>query len=264
MQEATAYDLERFASMRESGCPDGHFLGDGIKVVRRMLARNAAVRVLITPEWLEKISLPDGVEVRTATRPRLEEITGYRLHQGIMALGRIPATGPVQGSLLLALDGVVDAENVGAILRASAAFGVDGVIVGPGTASPWLRRAVRVSIAAPLHVPCHFVRDLAETLRPLNAWAAHIHGDRQDYRAVDLTKDCCLVLGGEADGVSDAALGACRGRVMIPMAGGWDCLNVASSAAVLLSEVRRQRDRGGAPFDSPPRPEPRRRAARSG
>ena len=228
--------------MRESGCPEGHFLGDGIKVVRRMIAGKAALRVLTTPEWLVKITLPDGVEVRTATRSRLEEITGYRLHQGIMALGRIPSPGPLQGSLLLALDHVVDAENVGAILRTSAAFGVDGVIIGPRTASPWLRRAVRVSIAAPLHVPCHFVSDLAETVRPLNAWAAHIHGDRRDFRSVDLKKDCCLVLGGEADGVSDAVLEACRGRVMIPMAGGWDCLNVASSAAVLLSEVRRQRD----------------------
>ena len=159
MKEATGEHLDQFASMRERGCPEGHFLGDGIKVIRRMIAQKAIVRILTSREWMEKVDIPDNVEVLTAPKARLEEITGYRLHQGIMALGRIPDPGPIQGSLLLALDHIANAENVGAILRTSAAFGVDGILVGPETASPWLRRAVRVSMGAPLHVPCHFVRD---------------------------------------------------------------------------------------------------------
>lgn len=241
MTEATAEDLELFSRLRERRCPEGHFIGDGIRVVRRMLSRRAAVKILCTEEWAGKLAVPPEVDVRVAPRERLNEIVGYRLHQGVMALGRIPEPGPPRGSLLVALDGLENAENVGSVLRTCAAFGADGILVGPGTASPWLRRAVRVSLGAPLQVPIHPVDDLAAAIRPLNAYAAHIHGERRPYTSIDYTGPCCLVLGGEAYGVSDEVIRACRGVIAIPMAEEWDCLNVASSAAVLLSEVRRQR-----------------------
>jgi tRNA G18 (ribose-2'-O)-methylase SpoU len=234
-------DFEVFDSLRESRCPRGHFVGDGLRVVRKMLERKAVVRVLCTPQWLEKLPPLEGIEVRTASRERLDRLVGFRLHQGIMALGRIPPERPPEGTLFVALDDVSNAENVGALLRTCAAFGVDGVLVGPTTCSPWTRRAVRVSMAAPLQVPLHFVQDLAAAVRPLNAWAAHIHGERRAYTDVDYRGTCCLVLGGEANGPSETVLAACKGSIYIPMAEAWDCLNVGASAAVLLSEVRRQR-----------------------
>ncbi len=239
---ATDEDFEIFDSLRERRCPPGRFIGDGVRVVRRMLEHRAVERILCAPDWLERLPPHDGVEVRTAPRERLDRLVGFRLHQGIMALGRIPAPAQLEGSLLVALDDLSNAENVGAVLRTCAAFGVEGVLVGPSTASPWLRRAVRVSMAAPLQVPVHFVDDLAGAIRPREAWAAHIHGERRAYTEVDFRRPCCLVFGGEADGPGREVLAACRGSIYIPMAAGWDCLNVASSAAVILSEVRRQRN----------------------
>jgi tRNA G18 (ribose-2'-O)-methylase SpoU len=104
-----------------------------------------------------------------------------------------------------------------------------------------------VSLGAPLVVPVHTSPDLAATVRSLNAWAAHIHGDRRDFRAVDYSKNVCLVLGSEPNGVSEDVIRACQGVIYIPMASEWDCLNVAASAAVLLSEVRRQRSTSSRP-----------------
>jgi tRNA G18 (ribose-2'-O)-methylase SpoU len=238
---ATEEDFDLFSSLRGRRHPEGTFIGDGDKVVRRMLKTTRVERILCTPEWVEKLPIPAGIDVRVAPLTRLISIVGFRLHQGLMALGAIPPEKPLSGTFHLALDGLANAENVGAILRSCAAFGVDGVILGPGTASPWLRRAVRVSLGAPLVVPVHTSTDLAATVRGLNSWAAHIHGDRRDYRAVDYTKNACLVLGSEPTGVCDEVIQACKGVIYIPMASEWDCLNVAASAAVLLSEVRRQR-----------------------
>jgi tRNA G18 (ribose-2'-O)-methylase SpoU len=241
IQPATEEDFELFSSLRGRRHPEGTFIGDGDKVVRRMLKTTRVERILCTPDWVQKLPIPDGIDVRVAPLSRLISIVGFRLHQGLMALGTIPPEKPPVGSFHLALDGLANAENVGAILRSCAAFGVDGVILGPGTASPWLRRAVRVSLGAPLVVPVHTSPDLAATVRGLNAYAAHIHGDRRDYRSVDYSKSVCLVLGSEPNGVTDEVLRACKGVIYIPMASEWDCLNVAASAAVLLSEVRRQR-----------------------
>src|SRR4029077_480104 len=116
---------------------------------------------------------------------QLKDVVGYRLHGGVMALGTVPDEKPISGTLHVALDGLSDAEDVGAILRTCAAFGVDGVIVGPDSASPWLRRAVRVSMGAPIVVPVHTTRDLAGTIRGMNAWAAHIHGEKRDFLDIE-------------------------------------------------------------------------------
>ncbi len=237
-------DFEIFDSLRESRCPEGYFVGDGLRVVRKMLQHRAVTRIVCAEEWLHNLPPEaEGLDIRTAPRARMDKLVGFRLHQGLMALGRIPPATPPRGSFFVALDGLSNAENVGAVLRTCAGFGVDGVFIPPTTTSPWLRRAVRVSIAAPLQVPVHEVPDLAAAIRDRNAWAAHIHGSKVDYRDVDFRGPCCIVLGGEDKGVSDAVLEACRGVIYIPMADGWDCLNVAGSAAVLLAEVRRQRSR---------------------
>ncbi len=238
---ATDEDCEIFDSLRESRRPPGHFVGDGLRVVRRMLEKKAAVRLLCSPDWLEKLPPHEGVDVLTAPRDRLDRLVGFRLHQGIMALGRIPPPRPLSGSFHVALDGLNNAENVGAVLRTCAAFGVEGVLYDGTCASPWLRRAVRVSLAAVLQVPLHPLPDLATALQPLNAWAAHIHGERRDYRELDYRGPVCIVIGGEDKGVTGPVREACKGTIYIPMAGGWDCLNAATSAAVLLAEVARQR-----------------------
>lgn len=242
-REAVEHDFAIFDSLRESQVPEGLFVGDGLRVVKKMLDFRVATQILCANEWLHRLpGNVEGVEILVAPKQRMHELVGFKLHQGIMALGRIPPPKAPKGTFFVAFDGLSNAENVGAILRTCAGFGVDGVFLGRDTASPWLRRAIRVSIAAPLIVPTHVVDDLPATLRPLNAWAAHIHGSKVDYRSVDYTKPVCLVLGGEDKGITDPVLEACAGVIYIPMAEGWDCLNVAGSAAVLMSEVRRQRD----------------------
>jgi TrmH family RNA methyltransferase len=232
-----------FGSLKGNRVPAGHFVGDGPKVVRRMLAAGVAVKVVVDPDRRRELEIPAGVEVREVPRARLESVIGYSHHSGILALGKIPAEKPVTGTFHVAIDGLSNAENVGAILRTCAAFGVDGVIWSPKSASPWMRRAVRVSVGAALVVPTHSVPDLAEYLAGKSAWAAHIHGEKRDYRELDYRAPVVIVLGSEDTGVSDAVLEACRGTIYIPMASTWDCLNVAASAAVLIGEVRRQRDR---------------------
>lgn len=242
VQPATAEDLDLFSSLRGTQHPAGMFIGDGDKVVKRMLKTTKIEKILCTPEWIAKLPIPPGIEVRVAPLSDMISVVGFRLHQGLMALGPIPPERALTGTFHVALDRLGNAENVGSILRTCAAFGVDGVILGPGTASPWLRRAVRVSLGGPLVVPLHTSTDLPATLAGLNAWAAHIHGEKRDYQELDFRQPVCLVLGNEPRGVSDLVLKACKGVLYIPMAANWDCLNVAASAAVLISEVRRQRE----------------------
>lgn len=258
----------------------GIFVAEGEKVVARLLdSELTIVSMLLTPEWFEEISsshrlsidlsasepvsgVTSGAEKSGTSPPALyiaehgllETIVGYNLHQGIMAVARIPEERSMQeiiGSiphphLLVALDGLVSAENVGVVVRNCAAFGVHAIIVGETSSSPYLRRAVRNSMGTIFHVPVVHSDNLAGALSTIHGRygtrivAAHPH-DRSDIRRVDLTGNLCIVFGNEGDGISRTVLDACSERVAIPMASQVDSLNVASASAVFLYEAKSQR-----------------------
>src|SRR5207253_1107276 len=143
--------------------------------------------------------------------------------------------------LFVAVDGLNNAENLGALVRNSAGFGVQALLVGETSSSPFLRRAVRSSMGTIFQLPVVELSNLAETLQELRRQhirciAAHPHTDRRTLSQADFTGDCCIVLGSEGTGVSAAVLAACDEAVAIPMSSGVDSLNVASASAVFLYE----------------------------
>ncbi len=237
-------------------------MAEGEKVVRRLLSSGLEVSsLLITPEWLERLtvnsptSIPDAAVVYVAPRALLESIVGFSLHQGIMAVGRVPASQSLDSGiasirkpyLLTALDGLVNAENVGVVVRNCAAFGVDAIVVGETSSSPYLRRAVRNSMGAVFGMKIFHVTDLADALRTLRTdhgttiLGAH-PGGRTQLSQANLRESICIVFGNEGTGLSSRILAVCDELVAIPMMNSTDSLNVASASAVVLFEVRRQRD----------------------
>lgn len=244
---------------------DGIFVAEGEKVVRRLLESSLAVRsLLLTPEWLE-VYLPvlekkhPDVVVYIAPKQLLESIVGFHLHQGTMAVAAIPRPSTLQEALaqerrprlFVAVDGLTNAENLGVLVRNCAAFGVDALIVGETSNSPYLRRAVRNSMGAIFNLPVVHVNNLVGTLQELRnvyglrVLAAHPHTDRETLSSVAWEADCCIVFGSEGEGIALSVLEACDASFAIPMKNGVDSLNVASASAVVLYEVMRQRGNQG-------------------
>ncbi|MFO0984784.1 MAG: RNA methyltransferase [Planctomycetota bacterium] len=242
----------------------GIFVAEGEKVVRRLLESDlAVVSLLLTPAWRARVAAalatrpePDLV-VYVAPQALLEAIVGFPLHQGIMAVGKVPtprALEPLVTSLprprlLLALDGLSGPENVGVVVRNCAAFGAQAIIVGETSSSPYLRRSVRNSMGTIFQLPVVACTSLAGTLLKLRerfgvrVLAADAHAMQIDLMHADLTGDICLVLGSEATGLAGTTLAACEQRIVIPMHAGTDSLNVANASAVFLYEAMRQRCR---------------------
>ena len=241
----------------------GIFVAEGTKVVDRLLHSSIEIHsILVTPEWYESLSSLPEVQATLETIPTvfiaekhlLEDIVGYNLHQGIMAVARIPKNISLselmpairQPHFLVALDGLVNSENVGVIVRNCAAFGIDGIIVGETSSSPFLRRAVRNSMGTVFHIPIIHVEHLGESLTYLHQTfkteiiAAHPH-DKATIHNTDFTGNICIVLGHEGLGVSQPILDICTQRIAIPMENNTDSLNVASASAVFLYEARKQR-----------------------
>ncbi len=216
----------------------------------------------MTQKWLDALSSNNSpitnhqssFTVYLADHKLVESIVGVNLHQGIMAVARVPENPTLESLMneirspyfLVALDGLVNAENIGVIVRNCAAFGVNGIIVGETSSSPYLRRAVRNSIGTVFKIPVIHVSNLAETLTKLhqkystNIIAAHPLG-RSSIHRVNLSTNICVVLGHEGLGVSKGILEVCTDHVAIPMENETDSLNVANASAVFLYEAHKQR-----------------------
>lgn len=238
----------------------GIFVAEGEKVVRRLLRSHfGVVSALVPPAWVEKLepllkARTENIPVFTAQKKTLEMLTGFSFYQGVLAVGRIPPPATLEEilnsasppRLLVALDALSNAENLGGVVRNCAAFGVQGLIVGETCSSPFLRRSVRSSMGGIFELPAFQTESLAGTLRTLRSYdvkciAAHPRPESRTLWETDLRGDCCLVLGSEGHGISSAVLNACDQAVAAPMAPNVDSLNVVNAAAVFLYEATRQR-----------------------
>jgi tRNA G18 (ribose-2'-O)-methylase SpoU len=193
----------------------------------------------------------------------VEEIAGFNIHRGLLAIGTRPAPRTVDSLVpassagvapattpapctLLCVEGVNNMDNIGQLFRVAAAFACAGVVLSPECHDPLYRKSLRVSCGHALRVP--FARSEAWTadlarLRTAHGFAligATGHGAPLDGRdAGAAPARTALLVGAEFAGLSPAALAACDRRVRIPMAPGVDSLNVAVAAAVLLDRFSR-------------------------
>ncbi len=263
IQSLDAPELELYLTLRRVDEHEraGVLVATNAKVVQRLLASRFRVdSALLTPAWLEKLepelrARPEAeIIVHVGEKHLLETITGYQLHQGVMAVGRIPPRPNFESLLeqsprpllLAAVEGIASAENLGAIVRGCAAFGVHFLIVGETCGSPFQRRAVSGSMGSIFEQPVVQVDNLVEKLTALRArgvrcFAAHPRHGAKKLSAVELRGDCCLVFGAEGPGITTATLDACDERVEIPMPSHMNSLNVAAATAVFLYEATRQR-----------------------
>lgn len=195
------------------------------------------------------------VPVYAVTRELLAEVAGYDMHRGLIAVADKAPERAVDTLLgartLVVLEGVGDHENIGAIFRNAAGMGVDGVLLGAGTADPLYRRSVRVSMGHVLRLP------FAHLDGTVTTWQRSLEQLREaGFRLVSLTPDdkaehladalidatgapyekVALLVGGEGPGLTEHAMRATDIRARIPMANGTDSLNVATSAAIAFYE----------------------------
>lgn len=270
-------ELQPYRTMRRSldQHAQGIFVAEGEKVVRRLLESHFTVLSVLLPEkWVAEFeplirARPEkDIPVYVVTEKRvLEELVGFSMFQGVLAVGGIPARLSLddvlrvgtQPRLLAAVDALTNAENLGVLVRNCVAFSVQALIVGETSSSPFLRRAVRNSMGTIFQLPVVETASLVQSLQDLRrrgvrCIAAHPHTDKKTLPQTDLTGDCCIVFGSEGHGIPPATLKVCDEAVAIPMPPTVDSLNVGSAAAVFLYEVNRQRGRMQAKAPPPTKP----------
>ena len=239
---------------------EGIFVAEGEKVVRRLLESHFTVLSVLMPEhWMTQFTpilqnRPEAIQGFVADKALLETLIGFSMYQGVLAVGQVPSAPSLEDlwkrapspRYWTAMDGLTNGENVGVVVRNAAAFGVQTIVSGETSSSPFLRRSIRSSMGTIFRLPVLETQNLAATLqelrrRGLHIVGAHPHSDKRILSQAQLRQDLCLVFGSEGEGISPAVQNACDELVAIPMAPGVDSLNVGCASAAFFYEVARQR-----------------------
>lgn len=242
----------------------GVYIAEGAKVIERALAAGHHPRsFVLTERWVEstqEIASRYGADVPIFVVPdeQMTVLTGFHVHRGALAAMDRPLLPDPVSFLdkasgyrrIVILENLVNHTNVGAVFRSVAAIGFDAVLVTDTCADPLYRRSVKVSMGTVFQVPwtkLHTWPRSAGLLKD-HGWISASLALRKDaltldeFSALDCVRDpqsrLAIVLGTEGDGLSQETINVTDYRVVIPMAGGVDSLNVAAAGAVAAWELR--------------------------
>jgi tRNA G18 (ribose-2'-O)-methylase SpoU len=236
----------------------GLFVAEGRHVVRRVVedGRYRVESVLVNEAALRELepamaALDPDVPIMVCAAESFEDIAGYDVHRGCLALVHRPPSASVgevahASTLLVVLEGVSNADNVGGVFRNAAAFGADGVLLSPTCCDPLYRKAIRTSMAATLRVPFARADNWPGALSSVKAAGFTVIAltPRQPSETLAAFTSrprparIALLLGTEGDGLTPEAEGAADHRVRIPIAGGIDSLNLAVATGIALHSLK--------------------------
>lgn len=229
----------------------GHFIAEGEVVLRVLLAsRHTPVSLLLADKRIDTLrpllaGLDEAIPIYAAEQAVMDGIVGFPLHRGILALGRrapLPEAGDLLAgcpprALVMVLCGIANHDNMGGLFRNAAAFGVDAVLLDAQSCDPLYRKAIRVSVGGSLTVP--FARlDAATDIPDLLASQGFSAIALSPAAATPLARmarpdRAALLFGAEGPGLPKALLARTQ-AVSIPMASGFDSLNVATTSGIVL------------------------------
>lgn len=235
---------------------DGLFIAEGETVLRAFVrdAPERVVSLLIDPKRRDKLAdvlegLPNETPVHFADQAVVDAIAGFHLHRGVLAVGRKPE--PIAARALLAglptratvlvLCGIANHDNMGGIYRNAAAFGADAVILDSDCCDPLYRKAIRVSVGAALSLPTARLErgeDIAELLAATGFEGLALSPNAKENLArLKPASRTAVLLGAEGPGLTSEVMARVR-TIGIPMANGFDSLNVATTSGIVLHHLR--------------------------
>ena len=247
--------IEPYVQVRERDLAGrgGGLIAEGEVVVRVLAGPGSRARLrslLIARPRLDRLSdligrLPADAPIYVATPSLMDRVVGFHIHRGVLAHAERPPEAdaaallgalPTRAIALVAL-GISNHDNMGGLFRNAAAFGAAALVLDARCCDPLYRKAIRVSVGAALTVPFARLLRAEDPLQTLDA---------AGFEALALTPSggepladlrpperAALLFGAEGPGLPAGVALRAR-KVSIPMAPGWDSLNVAAASAVAL------------------------------
>lgn len=205
-----------------------------------------------------KFAAENGIPLLQVTRAELDRVTGGLVHQGVAV--QLPAFDYAdpqdvladalhEDGIVVALDGITDPRNLGAIIRSAAAFGASGIIIPARRSASMTAAAWKTSAGAAARQPIAMATNLNRSLEQATRMGFTIvglagEGDVPVAGAPGLDGPVVIVVGSEDEGLARLVREHCDALVSIPIASSVESLNASVAAAIALYEVSQQRAQG--------------------
>ncbi|MCR5482336.1 MAG: 23S rRNA (guanosine(2251)-2'-O)-methyltransferase RlmB [Clostridia bacterium] len=226
--------------------------GEDCRIEKLIIAKGAEGSI----KKIEGMARDLRIPIHYAEKTALDRIAGSGAHQGVVAYTSEFEYCEVEDILELAnergekpfiviLDNIEDPHNLGAIMRTAETAGVHGIIIPKRRAVGITQTVAKASAGAVEYMLCAKVANIAQTidfLKERNVWVAACDMGGRCYSEAALEGSLALVVGSEGFGISRLVKEKCDFTLSIPMKGKINSLNASNAAAVLMYEVRRQRD----------------------
>jgi len=216
----------------------GLFVAEGEKVVDELLKAGWNCQFLYTT----KDSSHSGAIRIDSTQ--MKQLTHFKTPSPVLGVFKIPKPKAFQNTnTTIALDGISDPGNLGTLIRLCDWFGIDELVCSDNTVDSFNSKVVQATMGSLTRVNCFYKKDLAGFLKSLekDVFAADAGGN--SLYKTELSSFATYVFGSESHGLSDEVKQIVSGTLAIPNsrpAGGAESLNVATSAAIFLSEISRK------------------------
>ncbi|MCR5203411.1 MAG: RNA methyltransferase [Lachnospiraceae bacterium] len=269
--------IEKLLKSKKKRYEEGVFIAEGKRLVKESLDRGYVEEIYVSNSfyeaeikegeasfYFEDISLENVPEENKALNIDKIYVVKDKIYkkisetvnsQGIMSITRMPSCDEnelyslakdKENAFIVALDGVNDPGNLGTIIRSSLGAGVHMIIMSKDTVDIFNPKVVRATMGAIYDLPFIYVDSLKEVLIKLKDRGVNIYNTlpKADFKYynVDYTKKSLIVIGNEANGITDEIKSLDVNSVTIPMEGGLESLNAGVAASIMLFEVMRQRN----------------------
>lgn len=264
MQSSSSKKPYEYKSRREHEVSDeiSEGLVFGRNAVRELLKSGRTVDKLLVQKGEREGSIvvlvAEAIErhipIVETDRAKLDKLTGFSAHQGIVAMAAEKEYCSVEDILNIAsernerpfiiiADGIADPHNLGAIIRCAEGVGAHGLIIPKRRAVGLTPTVSKSSCGAIEHLAIAKVTNIAATvdeLKKKGLWIFAAEAGGESYYDTDFKCPCAVVLGSEGEGVSKLVKDKADYIVSIPMYGKINSFNVSTAAAVILAEISRQ------------------------
>ena len=214
------------------------FVVEGVKVVQEFLNSSYELEIVFSTDT-DFSSTNKFIEV---TDQELKKISSLKNPNKVLAIFKIPnQINPIMGGLILALDSINDPGNLGTIIRLCDWFGIEQLVCSNETVDCFNSKVVQASMGSLTRVAVSYL-DLKKYLQNASLPIFVADMDGLNVYKTKLPDSAVLVLGNEANGISDEIKQLVTTKITIPRYGAFqqtESLNVATASAILLSEFRR-------------------------
>ncbi len=241
--------LGRSKERREAGA----FVVEGVRLVEEAINANWPIRFVLWDESLnergrlnvERLTF-NGIDVEEVSTGLMKSLSETETPQGILAVlefTQLPF--PNYCDFILIPDQIRDPGNLGTLLRTAAATGVQDVLLPPETTDAFAPKVVRSGMGAHFRLPIHSMswNKIEQVIKLAGLQVLIADMDGQSCWETDLRQPVALIIGSEADGVSESARKLASQKISIPMSGNIESLNAGVAGSVLMFEVVRQRSK---------------------